>query len=69
MRQAMGAALFLGLLVVAGCRTTQPQGQGEDVVAPSDSPVMGQEPIQTVPNEPPGPAEPMPLTDAGVTDE
>lgn len=29
---------------------------------PPTSPVEGQEPIQTVPAEPPGPAEPMPET-------
>ena len=54
MRRAVLIAVTLAALSFA-CRTTQPQGTENQV--PIDTP--GQESIQTVPAEPPGPSGPI----------
>jgi hypothetical protein len=54
MRRAVLIAAVLTAVALA-CRTTQPPGTESQV--PIDSP--GQEPVQTVPSEPPGPAGPI----------
>lgn len=54
MRRAVLIAIALAALSIA-CRTTQPQGTENQV--PIDH--AGQEPIQTVPAEPPGPGSPI----------
>jgi hypothetical protein len=54
MHRAVLTAVTLAALSFA-CRTTQPPGTENQV--PIDSP--GQEPIQTVPAEPPGPTGPI----------
>lgn len=54
MRRAVLIAVSLAALSTA-CRTTQPQGTDNQV--PIDNP--GQESIQTVPAEPPGPGSPI----------
>lgn len=54
-------------MLAVGCAATALWGCRMDTAAgddlPPTSPVQGQEPIQTVPAEPPGPAEPMPETE------
>jgi type IV pilus biogenesis protein CpaD/CtpE len=54
MRRAVLIAACLAAIAFA-CRTTQPPGTENQL--PIDTP--GQEPIQTVPSEPPGPAGPL----------
>jgi hypothetical protein len=60
------AVLIAAILVVAAyaCRTTQPPGAEEQLPIQQ----VGQEPIQNVPAEPPGPASPLtaPPVDAGT---
>lgn len=63
MRRAVLIALCLAAVPLA-CRTTQPPGAENQ--EPIQGPDQVREPIQTVPNEPPGPAGPLPETDAGT---
>ena len=54
--------------MVAACRTTQPPGTEDQV--PSGTVGTEREPIQTVPSEEGGPAEPLPdAPDGGVPPE
>ncbi|WP_426756858.1 hypothetical protein [Myxococcus sp. Y35] len=64
MRRAVLIALGVAAAAAFACKTTQPQGAEEQ------QPLMGpdqiREPVQTVPDSPPGPATPLPDTDAGT---
>ncbi|MBZ4418746.1 hypothetical protein [Myxococcus sp. RHSTA-1-4] len=62
MRRAVLIALCLAAVPLA-CKTTQPPGAEEQ--EPIQGPTEVREPIQNVPNEPPGPASPMPEVDGG----
>lgn len=54
--------------VYAACRTTQPPGTEEQV--PIENVTTEREPIQLVPDEPPGPSEPVTAPiDGGVQPE
>ncbi|MBZ4411428.1 hypothetical protein OWM54_16930 [Myxococcus sp. MISCRS1] len=65
-RVVLIAALGLGATAAFACKTTQPPGT--ETQAPIQGPDQVREPVQTVPNEPPGPATPMPAeADAGTT--
>ena len=70
MRPALVALTALAVLAVAACRTSQSAASNDDTVQPPNE--IGQEQIQTVPAEPPGPGEPMgdpfETTDAGTPD-
>ena len=56
MRRALLIAAFVAVFAVAAaCKTTQPPGTQNQV--PIDA--VGPEPVQTVPEEPPGPAGPI----------
>ena len=68
MRPALAALTALAVLAVAACRTSQSAASNDDTVQPPNE--IGQEQIQTVPAEPPGPGEPMgdPFADAGTPD-
>ncbi len=70
MRPAFVALATLAVLAAAACRTTQKAASNDDKREPPNE--MGQEQIQTVPAEPPGPGEPLgdpfETTDAGTPD-
>jgi hypothetical protein len=68
MRRPLVALAVLAVLAAAACRTTQKAASNDDTREPPNE--MGQESIQTVPAEPPGPGEPMgdPFADAGTPD-
>lgn len=63
MRRAVLIALCLAAVPLA-CKTTQPPGAENN--EPLQGPDQMREPVQTVPSEPPGPATPLPATDAGT---
>lgn len=66
MRPTPAALAALVLLSAAACRTSQRAASNDDTRQPPNE--VGQESIQTVPAEPPGPGEPMgdPFADAGT---
>jgi hypothetical protein len=68
MRPALTALAALAILAAAACRTSQSAASNDDTRQPPNE--IGQEAIQTVPAEPPGPGEPMgdPFADAGTPD-
>ena len=68
MRTALAALAAVAVLAAAACRTPNAAGSNDDSVHTPNE--MGQERIQTVPAEPPGPGEPMgdPFADAGSPD-
>jgi hypothetical protein len=68
MRHALAALAALALLSAAACRTPNKAASNDDTREPTAE--IGQESIQTVPAEPPGPGEPMgdPFADAGTPD-
>ncbi|MBF5043185.1 hypothetical protein FGE12_12370 [Aggregicoccus sp. 17bor-14] len=68
MRPALAALAALAVLATAACRTTQPAASNDDTRQPPNE--VGQEQVQTVPAEPPGPGSPMgdPFEDAGTRD-
>lgn len=68
MRATLVALATLALLAAAACRTSQQAASNDDSVQPTNE--IGQERIQTVPAEPPGPGEPLgdPFADAGTPD-
>ncbi len=59
-------AALLGTVLFVGCKTQRASGDE----LPPTAPTQGQEPVQEVPAEPPGPAAPLPEVpaDAGTTD-
>lgn len=63
MRRAVLIALCLAAVPLA-CRTTQPPGTENN--EPIQGPDQVREPIQTVPDSPPGPGTPMPDVDGGT---
>ncbi|MCE9673026.1 hypothetical protein LY474_34990 [Myxococcus stipitatus] len=66
MRRVVLVVLALAVVPLA-CKTTQPPGAEEQ--EPLQGPDQVREPVQTVPDEPPGPATPLPaLPDAGTPD-
>jgi len=68
MRATLVALATFAVLAAAACRTSQSAASNDDSVQPGNE--MGQEQVQTVPAEPPGPGEPMgdPFADAGTPD-
>ncbi|MFP2912973.1 hypothetical protein ACLESD_49800 [Pyxidicoccus sp. 3LFB2] len=62
MRRAVLIALCLAAVPLA-CRTTQPPGAENQ--EPIQGPDQVREPIQNVPDNPPGPGTPMPDVDGG----
>ncbi|MFY2557457.1 hypothetical protein ACN469_07520 [Corallococcus terminator] len=66
-RVALITALCLAAAVPLACKTTQPPGT--DQQEPLQGPDQVREPVQTVPDNPPGPATPLPdQPDAGSTE-
>lgn len=63
MRRAVLIALCLAAVPLA-CRTTQPPGAENN--EPIQGPDQVREPIQNVPDNPPGPGTPMPDADGGT---
>ena len=63
MRRAVLIALCLAAVPLA-CKTTQPPGAEDQ--EPIQGPTEVREPIQNVPDNPPGPATPIPEVDGGT---
>lgn len=63
MRRAVLIALGVAVASLA-CKTTQPEGTENR--QPLTGPDQIREPVQTVPDDPAGPATPLPETDAGT---
>jgi|GEM_PF-1131484 len=66
MRRAVLIALCVAAAAFA-CKTTQPEGAENR--EPLTGPDQMREPVQTVPDNPPGPAAPLPTMDAGTPEE